>query len=143
MTQHSAVNDIHTLRVVICGGGASAVLLLCALKESSSRPLAVTVFEPRERLGADLPGFARTFALQPAELAQLASIGETRLHAYVDSLDRKRANEAARLLPLWARALGTQFRAEFFRYARRVPLGRGRHRYRDDARRFARYLRGL
>jgi uncharacterized NAD(P)/FAD-binding protein YdhS len=28
------------------------VLLLCALKESSSRPLAVTVFEPRERLGA-------------------------------------------------------------------------------------------
>lgn len=97
----------------------------------------------RERFRADPVGFARTFALQPAELAQLASIGETRLHAYVDSLDRKRANEAARLLPLWARALGTQFRAEFFRYARRVPLGRGPHRYRDDARRFARYLRGL
>jgi hypothetical protein len=47
------------------------------------------------------------------------------------------------LLPLVAQALGPRFRAEFFRYARRVPLGRGPRRYRDDARRFARHLRGL
>jgi uncharacterized NAD(P)/FAD-binding protein YdhS len=38
-------------RLVICGGGASAVLLLAALKERNTRPLAVTVLEPRERLG--------------------------------------------------------------------------------------------
>ena len=99
--------------------------------------------DARDRFCADPAGFARDFALRPAEAAQLASIGETRLHAYVDSLYRKRANEAARLLPLVAQALGPRFRAEFFRYARRVPLGRGPRRYRDDARRFARHLRGL
>jgi uncharacterized NAD(P)/FAD-binding protein YdhS len=41
----------NTVKVVICGGGASAVLLLCALKERTSRPIAVTVLEPRARLG--------------------------------------------------------------------------------------------
>jgi len=40
------------LRVVICGGGASAVLLLAALKEGSARPYEVTVMEPRDQPGA-------------------------------------------------------------------------------------------
>lgn len=39
------------LRVAICGGGASAVLLLSALARHGHRPLAITVFEPRSRLG--------------------------------------------------------------------------------------------
>jgi uncharacterized NAD(P)/FAD-binding protein YdhS len=39
-------------RLVICGGGASAVLLLAALKERTWRPIAVTIMEPRARLGA-------------------------------------------------------------------------------------------
>jgi len=42
----------HPIRIVICGGGASALLLLAALKERASRPIAVTILEPRERLGA-------------------------------------------------------------------------------------------
>jgi uncharacterized NAD(P)/FAD-binding protein YdhS len=40
------------LRLVICGGGASAVLLLAALKEELSQPIAVTIMEPRDKLGA-------------------------------------------------------------------------------------------
>jgi len=40
------------LRLVICGGGATAILLLAALKERISRPLAVTIMEPRAQLGA-------------------------------------------------------------------------------------------
>lgn len=91
----------------------------------------------RERLRRDPGAFARSLALGPADLASVTSIGETRLHAYADSLDRKRANECARALPLSARALGPRFRAEFLRFARRVPLGAGPRRYRDDAVAFA------
>jgi len=40
------------LSLVICGGGASAILLLAALKELVSRPIAVTIMEPRGQLGA-------------------------------------------------------------------------------------------
>jgi uncharacterized NAD(P)/FAD-binding protein YdhS len=40
------------LRLVICGGGASSVLLLAALKEASARPYEVTVMEPRDQPGA-------------------------------------------------------------------------------------------
>ena len=43
------------LRLAICGGGASAVLLLASLARHTRRALAVTVFEPRPRLG---PGTA-------------------------------------------------------------------------------------
>jgi len=42
----------HPTRVVICGGGASAVLLLSALKERTQHPIAVTIIEPRGQLGA-------------------------------------------------------------------------------------------
>jgi uncharacterized NAD(P)/FAD-binding protein YdhS len=40
------------LRLVICGGGASAILLLAALKERITRPIVVTIMEPRGQLGA-------------------------------------------------------------------------------------------
>jgi uncharacterized NAD(P)/FAD-binding protein YdhS len=41
-----------TIRIVICGGGASSVLLLTALrKHRFHRPISVTVVEPREKLG--------------------------------------------------------------------------------------------
>ncbi len=40
------------IRIVICGGGASSVLLLTALRRQRvSRPVSVTVVEPREKLG--------------------------------------------------------------------------------------------
>jgi uncharacterized NAD(P)/FAD-binding protein YdhS len=45
-------NAGQPLRLAICGGGASAILLLAALKERVSRPIAVTIIEPREQLGA-------------------------------------------------------------------------------------------
>jgi uncharacterized NAD(P)/FAD-binding protein YdhS len=45
-------NAGQPLRLVICAGGASAILLLAALKERVSRPIAVTIIEPREQLGA-------------------------------------------------------------------------------------------
>jgi uncharacterized NAD(P)/FAD-binding protein YdhS len=44
-------NAGQPLRLVICGGGASAILLLAALKERLSRAIAVTIIEPREELG--------------------------------------------------------------------------------------------
>jgi hypothetical protein len=91
----------------------------------------------RERLRSDPAGFARTHSLAPFDVAALAAVGERRLHAYVDSLDRKRANACAQTLPLSARVLGPLFRVAFLRYARVTKLGEGRHRYRDDARRFA------
>jgi hypothetical protein len=91
----------------------------------------------RERLRSDPAGFARTHALAAFDAAALAAVGERRLHAYVDSLDRKRANACARSLPLSVRVLGPVFRVAFLRYARTTKLGEGRRRYRDDARRFA------
>lgn len=39
------------LRLVICGGGAAAILILQALKQQSRRAVDVTVLEPRARLG--------------------------------------------------------------------------------------------
>jgi uncharacterized NAD(P)/FAD-binding protein YdhS len=39
------------LRLVICGGGAAAILVLQALKQHARRPVDVTVLEPRARLG--------------------------------------------------------------------------------------------
>jgi uncharacterized NAD(P)/FAD-binding protein YdhS len=67
------------LRVVICGGGASAVLLLCALKERASCPIAVTVFEPRERLGAGVAYSTRSAAhlLNTRACNMAASGGDT------------------------------------------------------------------
>jgi hypothetical protein len=93
-----------------------------------------------DTLRRDPQAFARTFDLSPVELAWVASIGERRLRAYTDSLDRKRASECARLLPLSARYLGPRFRRECLRFARRVPLGEGPKRYRTDAVAFARSL---
>src|SRR5262245_48750589 len=40
------------LRIAVCGGGASAVLLLQALKRQTQRAVEVTIIEPRSRLGA-------------------------------------------------------------------------------------------
>lgn len=41
-------------RIAVCGGGAAAVLILQALKHTSTHPADVTIFEPRDRLGAGL-----------------------------------------------------------------------------------------
>jgi len=82
--------------------------------------------------------FADAFALGDVEYARLCEVGATRLQAYADSLAGKRANEAARMLPLAARALGADFRAAFLRHARRTQLGAGPERYREDAAAFAR-----
>jgi uncharacterized NAD(P)/FAD-binding protein YdhS len=45
--------DTHAapLKLVICGGGASAVMLLQSLKQRARRTVDVTIFEPRSRLG--------------------------------------------------------------------------------------------
>jgi uncharacterized NAD(P)/FAD-binding protein YdhS len=52
MASYSPTNSAaHPIRVVICGGGASAVLLLAALKEGAARPIDVTVMEPRDQPG--------------------------------------------------------------------------------------------
>jgi hypothetical protein len=91
----------------------------------------------RARLREDPAAFAREFRLTDPELAQLRAIGDARLHAYVDSLDRKRFAEAARLLPGSARARGPAFRRAFVAHARRVPLGGGPERYLRDVLRFA------
>ena len=82
--------------------------------------------------------FADAFGLDDVEFARLCAPGATRLRAYAESLEGKRANEAARLLPLAARALGADFRAAFLRHARRTRLGEGPERYREDASAFAR-----
>jgi uncharacterized NAD(P)/FAD-binding protein YdhS len=52
MPSYTPNREANTIKVVICGGGASAVLLLCALQERTARPISVTVLEPRARLGA-------------------------------------------------------------------------------------------
>jgi hypothetical protein len=88
----------------------------------------------------DPAAFAWSFTLDAADREQLARVGETRLHAYVDSLDRKRANAAARLLPRASSALGPAFRRAFLRFARGTPLPGGRNRYRADARAFLRHV---
>jgi hypothetical protein len=94
----------------------------------------------RERLRDDPQRFARLHALSARELAQLRAIGDVRLGAYADALDRKRANECARILPLSAAAGGPHFRREFLRFARRVPLGAGPFRYRRDAAAFSNFV---
>jgi len=53
MAAHSpTVKSGTPIKLVICGGGASAVLLLTALKDSVARPIEVTVMEPRDKPGA-------------------------------------------------------------------------------------------
>jgi uncharacterized NAD(P)/FAD-binding protein YdhS len=53
MASYSPANKTaQPIRLVICGGGASAVLLLAALKERSARPIEVSVMEPRDQPGA-------------------------------------------------------------------------------------------
>jgi hypothetical protein len=96
--------------------------------------------DARASFDADPAAFAEHFGLGPSDRERLCAIGQTRLHAYADSLDRKRASEAARLLPLSARALGGAFRQNALRHARRVPLPDRRSRYRADAIAFARHL---
>ncbi len=91
----------------------------------------------RDRLRVEPEAFARDFALAPGELAQVRTIGEARVLAYVDSLQRKRVAEAVRLLPLSARADGAELRRAFGRHARRVPLGSGKLRYVRDVLTFA------
>jgi len=93
----------------------------------------------RDRLRDEPEAFARDFALAPEELAQVRAIGESRVLAYVDSLQRKRVAEAVRLLPLCARADGPALRRAFARHARRVPLGAGKARYVRDVLTFARH----
>jgi uncharacterized NAD(P)/FAD-binding protein YdhS len=39
------------LKLVICGGGAAAVLVLQSLKQRAQRPVEITILEPRSRLG--------------------------------------------------------------------------------------------
>ena len=39
------------LKLVICGGGSAAILLLQSLKQRAQRPVEVTILEPRSRLG--------------------------------------------------------------------------------------------
>ncbi len=95
----------------------------------------------RETLRRDPAAFARAYDLSPFELAWIASIGDLRLRGYTDALDRKRASECARSLPASAAYLGPRFRRECLRFARRVPLGEGSRRYREDAVAFARHLR--
>jgi len=97
----------------------------------------------RDRLRIDPVAFASAFGLGPAELAQVSSMSGARLRAYTDSLDRKRVKACAAMLPLFARCLGPRFRAEFVRFARRVPLGEGPQRYRADALAFAAHVRRL
>jgi uncharacterized NAD(P)/FAD-binding protein YdhS len=52
MASYTPTRAEQPLRLVICGGGASAILLLAALKERLARPVAVTLMEPRGQLGA-------------------------------------------------------------------------------------------
>jgi hypothetical protein len=94
----------------------------------------------RDRLRYEPEAFARAFALVPEELAQVRAIGEARVLAYVDSLQRKRLAEVVRLLPLSARADGSTLRRAFLHHARRVPLGAGKARYVRDVLTFARHV---
>jgi uncharacterized NAD(P)/FAD-binding protein YdhS len=52
MASYSPNQAAQPVKLVICGGGASAVLLLSALKEGSARPYEVSVMEPRDQPGA-------------------------------------------------------------------------------------------
>jgi uncharacterized NAD(P)/FAD-binding protein YdhS len=53
-TSISSARAAFPLRLVICGGGAAAVLILQALKQHARRPIDVTILEPRSRLGVGL-----------------------------------------------------------------------------------------
>jgi len=111
----------------------------------SQRALAalLTDGDARARLRDDAAAFAREFSLTLTELEQARAIGGRGLDAYAGSLERKRASEAAHLLPLGARALGTAFYRAFAAYARRVPLAPAPGRDLRDALGFAREAAGL
>jgi hypothetical protein len=91
----------------------------------------------RVRLRDDPAAFAREFSLDAGGLAQVQALGDAQLHAYVASLERKRAAEAVRLLPVSARTGGPELRRAFAAHARRVPLGGEPDRYVRDVIRFA------
>ena len=50
-THPSSYENPGPLKLVVCGGGASAVLLLTALRSRFSGTIDVTILEPREQLG--------------------------------------------------------------------------------------------
>jgi uncharacterized NAD(P)/FAD-binding protein YdhS len=46
-----ATSQSAPLKLVVCGGGPSAILLLQSLKQRTRRPIDITILEPRSRLG--------------------------------------------------------------------------------------------
>jgi hypothetical protein len=92
-----------------------------------------------ELFARDPAAFAREHKLTERELAQLQSLPAKRIRSYARSLTRKRINEARRLLPLTAKALGTAFDMLFSHYASTALLDE-HPRYVRDACSFARFL---
>lgn len=106
--------------------------------------LTLLVTDPtlRERFLLDPARVAAALGFEPGVAAALATIPPRQLRHYGASLLGKRRMDAAKCLPLTARALGAErFGALFREYAAAFhPSGQGRHC--DDAVAFIEWLRG-
>ncbi len=93
----------------------------------------------REKFFADPQSVAKELRLTEAEAEFLARVPAAQVDDFAKSLTRKRAREAAKLLPVTARALGKSFEPLFLEHAEAYrPKGIRKHF--DDALAFAQFL---
>lgn len=93
----------------------------------------------RERFFVDPTGALSPNASPSEETLQLAQLSAQQVAFFAGSLQRKRLNEACKLLPLTHRVLGKRFAVLFRRYAdTHVPKGPKKHR--EDAVAFSTFV---
>jgi hypothetical protein len=71
----------------------------------------------RDRFFADPAAAAAELGLGPGEARGLAGVSRRQVEQYADALRRKRRDQARRVIPIAARALGGRFGGLFERYA--------------------------
>ena len=93
----------------------------------------------RESFIRDRQAVAEAFDLSADEAHQLSQLSTGQVTFFANSLQRKRLNGVAKLLPLTKRALGDRF-ADLFRQYAVTPLPPGTRKSRADALAFATYV---
>ena len=93
----------------------------------------------RERFFADPQRVAEGMGLSFYEAHELAQLSAEQVNFFARSLQRKRLNEACKLLPITHRMMGKRFAPLFLKYANtRVPTGPKKHL--EDAIAFSSFL---
>ena len=97
----------------------------------------------RERFLADPSGVGRRLGFDEAESRRLAGMSDAQPDSFAATLQKRRLEQAGKLLPLTCRALGPAFEEAFRRYARTHVPARLARKHLGDALAFALFLEKL